>query len=121
MRNETTAMTANSARKSPNRLTICAYHTRRITAPRSTSRNVIGGAAIEVGSGMVEIPTRRSGREKTDEVERRENVSHHSLNVRGPAHSPDGPGIDLARAENCARCRAPRDSLGVAGESSRPL
>src|SRR5258708_21929297 len=47
MRNETTAMTANSARKSPNRLMTCAYHTRRITVMRRTSRkdNTTGGAA----------------------------------------------------------------------------
>src|SRR5581483_924254 len=40
-------MTANSARKSPNRLTTCATHTCRMTSIRSTSRNVsgAGGAA----------------------------------------------------------------------------
>src|SRR5437867_2360433 len=47
--NETTAMTAKSASQSPNRLTICAYQTRRITSMRRTSRKVIaaGGAAAD--------------------------------------------------------------------------
>src|SRR3954465_4521728 len=45
MRNETTAITAKSARKSPKRLTIWAYHTRRITVMRSTSTNDSGAAA----------------------------------------------------------------------------
>src|SRR5260221_467999 len=44
MRNDTTAITANSARKSPNRLMTCASHTLRITSMRSTSRNVKGAA-----------------------------------------------------------------------------
>src|SRR6187402_1456900 len=46
-------MTANSARKSPRRLTSCAYHTRRITVRPSTSRNDIGagGAAASVAMG----------------------------------------------------------------------
>src|SRR4029078_5660692 len=34
-------MTAKSARKSPSRLTTCAYHTLRITVRQRTSRNVI--------------------------------------------------------------------------------
>src|SRR4029079_209988 len=34
-------MTAKSARKSPSRLTTCAYHTLRITVRPRTSRNVI--------------------------------------------------------------------------------
>src|SRR5690349_19766292 len=43
-------MTANSASQSPNRLTICAYQTRRMTSMRSTSRNDIaaGGDAVAV-------------------------------------------------------------------------
>src|SRR5262249_30130523 len=53
MRNDTTAMTAKSARKSPNRLTTCAYQTRRITSMRSTSRNVIGTGAVAAAAGVV--------------------------------------------------------------------
>ena len=47
MRNDTTAITANSARKSPNRLMTWAYQTRRITSMPSTSRKLrgAGGAA----------------------------------------------------------------------------
>src|SRR4029079_124918 len=37
-------MTAKSARKSPSRLTPCAYHTLRITVRPRTSRNVIDTA-----------------------------------------------------------------------------
>ena len=53
MRNDTTAMTAKRARKSPNRLTTCAYQTRRSTSIRSTSRKVIGtGGAVAAGVAM---------------------------------------------------------------------
>src|SRR5437762_6650489 len=54
MANDTTTMTANSARKSPNRLITCAYHTRRITSMRRTSLNdrgavgAAGAAAVAV-------------------------------------------------------------------------
>src|SRR5689334_16187725 len=53
MRKVTTAMTAKSARKSPNRLITCANHTRRITSMRRTSRKdngagAAGGAAVAV-------------------------------------------------------------------------
>src|SRR5439155_4259941 len=56
MRKVTTAITAKSARKSPNRLITWAYHTRRMTSLRSTSRNVSGGggaaAAVAVDVDM---------------------------------------------------------------------
>ena len=39
----TTLITANNdARKSPSRLTTCAYQSRRMTVSRNTSRNVMG-------------------------------------------------------------------------------
>src|ERR1051326_8712036 len=51
MRNDTTAMTANSARKSPNRLMTCANHTRRMTSMARTSLNVIDGGAAGADGG----------------------------------------------------------------------
>src|SRR5579864_1550040 len=73
---DTTAMTAKSASQSPNRLMTCAYHTRRITSMRSTSRKVMGGAwgaaaavainrqvynALDVGGGQRfgQVPVRQ--------------------------------------------------------------
>ena len=55
MANDTTTITANSARKSPNRLITCAYHTRRITSMRRTSRNDIGAAGAAAVASAVDM------------------------------------------------------------------
>src|SRR6185503_19889854 len=137
MRKDTTAITAKSARKSPNRLITCAYQTRRITGMRRTSRNDSRGtapaaaAAVDMGSGYLTTRTRAGAR-----VHSRAELAGLYLRLKitgacaimfnpneteSPRNAASRPRPHHARAEAGARRGASRHSVGLARKSGGSL